>query len=88
MAYAGTEISRDSSDAQRGRAFMPSADSDAATPGDREEVIASVETLISSYEAFAAALELVGHVNEALWQKRLIAELREMLASMRGAPPE
>ena len=65
---------------------MPSADADSASPTDREEVIASVETLISKYEAFAAALELVGHVNEALWQRRLIAELREMLATMRDSP--
>ena len=66
---------------------MPSAGADTASPTDREEVI-SVETLISKHEAFAAAFDPVGHVNEALWQKRLIAELREMLASMRGAPPE
>ena len=65
---------------------MQSADADSAAPTDRGEVIASVETLISKYEAFAAALELVGHVNEALWQRRLIAELREMLATIRDSP--
>jgi hypothetical protein len=67
---------------------MPSADADTASPSGSEEVMASVETLISKHEAFAASLELIGHVREARWQRRLIAELRDLLATMRGRPRE
>ena len=86
MAYAGTEISRDSWDAKRsGRAFMPLAATASRT--DRERAIASVEMLISKHEATAAEHELAGHLMRAQGRRRLVAELQEILATLRGSPP-
>ncbi len=53
---------------------------------DRERAIASVEMLIAKHEATAAAHELAGQVKRAQGRRRLVAELQEILATMRGSP--
>ena len=67
-----------------GRAFMPLAATASRT--DRERAIASVEMLISKHEATAAAHELAGQLKRAEGWRRLVAELREILATMRDSP--
>ena len=54
---------------------------------DQERAIASVEMLISKHKATAAEHELAGHLKRAQGRRRLVAELQEILATLRGRPP-
>ena len=57
-----------------------------ASRTDRERAIASVEMLISKHKATAAEHELAGHLKRAQGRRRLVAELQEILATMRDSP--
>ena len=58
-----------------------------ASRTDQERAIASVEMLISKHKATAAEHELAGQLKRAQRRRRLVAELQDILATLRGAPP-